>query len=51
MRYISDLHIGRVNPQHLNFGVDVAERRYNLPEFLRANVVRASKRFGYPAAG
>ena len=39
MRYISDLHIGRVNPKRLNFGVDVAERRYNLPEFLREAVV------------
>ena len=39
MRYISDLHIGRVNPQHLDFGVDVAKRRYNLPEFLREHVV------------
>ena len=42
MRYISDLHIGRVNPQRLDFGVDVAERRYNLPEFLREHVVHAS---------
>src|SRR5208282_5066443 len=41
MRYVSDLHIGRVNPQHLDFGVDVAERRYNLPEFLREHVVHA----------
>ena len=42
MRYISDLHIGRVNPRHLDFGVDVSKRRYNLPEFLRENVVHAS---------
>ena len=42
MRYISALHIGRVNPQRLDFGIDVAERRYNLPEFLRAHVVHAS---------
>jgi murein L,D-transpeptidase YcbB/YkuD len=42
MRYISALHIGRVNPQHLHFGVDVAERRYNLPEFLREHVVHAA---------
>jgi murein L,D-transpeptidase YcbB/YkuD len=42
MRYISDLHIGRVNPQHLNFGVSVAERRYNLPEFLQEDVVHSS---------
>jgi murein L,D-transpeptidase YcbB/YkuD len=42
MRYISALHIGRVNPQRLDFGIDVAERRYNLPEFLREHVVHAS---------
>ena len=42
MRYISALHIGRVNPQHLHFGVDVAERRYNLPEFLREHVVHTA---------
>lgn len=42
MRYVSDLHIGRVNPQRLDFGVDVAERRYNLPEFLRGNIVNSS---------
>ena len=42
MRYISDLHIGRVNPKRLAFATDVAERRYNLPEFLREHVVPAS---------
>jgi len=42
MRYISALHVGRVNPQHLDFRVDVAHRRYNLPEFLREHVVHAS---------
>ena len=26
MRYISDLHIGRVNPKHFKFGIDVAQR-------------------------
>ena len=42
MRYISGLHVGRVNPRHLDFEVDVSTRRYNLPEFLRDNVVHAS---------
>ena len=42
MRYISALHVGRVNPRRLDFEVDVSQRRYNLPEFLRENVVRAS---------
>ncbi|HKM82682.1 MAG TPA: L,D-transpeptidase family protein [Terriglobia bacterium] len=42
MRYISDLHIGRVNPERLHFAIDVAERRYNLAEFLREHVVHGS---------
>lgn len=41
MRYISALHIGRVNPQHLHFGVDVAERRYDLAQFLREHLIQA----------
>jgi len=41
MRYISDLHTGRVNPRRLDFAADVAERKYNLPEFLREHVVQA----------
>ena len=42
MRYISNLHVGRVNPRSLDFEADVSQRRYNLPEFLRENVVHAS---------
>ncbi len=42
MRYISALHVGRVNPQRLDFAVDIAERKYNLPEFLREHVIHAS---------
>lgn len=42
MRYITDLHVGRVNPRHLDFEVDVSQRRYNLPEFLRDDVIHAS---------
>jgi murein L,D-transpeptidase YcbB/YkuD len=34
MRFISDLRIGRVNPQHFNFGINVAEKKYNLAEFV-----------------
>jgi L,D-transpeptidase YcbB len=41
IRYISDLHVGRVNPEHLDFQVDVARRRLNLPDFLREDVVTA----------
>ena len=42
MRYISDLRIGRVNPQHFNFGIDVQKKKYDLPEFISDNVVDAS---------
>jgi len=39
MRYISDLHVGRVNPHHFKFGLDVGPKRYDLTEFLRNEVV------------
>jgi murein L,D-transpeptidase YcbB/YkuD len=42
MRYISDLHIGKVNPKHFDFGLDVEEKKYDLPEFLKDHVVGAS---------
>jgi L,D-transpeptidase YcbB len=42
MRYISDLHIGRVSPSHFNFGIDVQEKKYDLPQFLTTNVIHAS---------
>ncbi|HVB57920.1 MAG TPA: L,D-transpeptidase family protein [Candidatus Acidoferrales bacterium] len=42
MRYISDLHVGRVNPVHLDFAVDVQSRKYDLPEFLIQNIVGAA---------
>jgi murein L,D-transpeptidase YcbB/YkuD len=41
MRYISDLRIGRVNPQHFNFGIDVASKKYDLAEFVSDNAVDA----------
>lgn len=34
MRYISDLHIGRVNPKHFKFGIDIEQKKYDLPQFL-----------------
>jgi murein L,D-transpeptidase YcbB/YkuD len=42
MRYISDLHIGKVNPKHLDFGFDVQSKKYDLPQFVKADVVDAS---------
>jgi murein L,D-transpeptidase YcbB/YkuD len=42
MRYISDLHIGRVNPQHFKFNLDVAPKKYDLPLFLREVLINAA---------
>lgn len=41
MRYISDLHIGRVNPRHFNFGIDIEAKKYDLPQFLLDKVVHS----------
>jgi L,D-transpeptidase YcbB len=41
MRYISDLHIGKVNPKHFDFGFDIEAKKYDLPEFLKEHVVDA----------
>ena len=41
MRYISDLRIGRVNPQHFNFDIDV-QKKYDLAEFVSDNAVDAT---------
>jgi len=35
MRYISDVRIGRINPKHFQFGLDVEHKKLNLPSFLR----------------
>src|SRR5271168_2610861 len=39
MRYISDLRIGRVNPQHFNFDINIDDKKYDLAEFVSDNVV------------
>jgi murein L,D-transpeptidase YcbB/YkuD len=41
MRYISDLHVGKVNPKNLKFGLDVEHKRYDLPQFLRERLIAA----------
>jgi murein L,D-transpeptidase YcbB/YkuD len=41
MRYVSDLHIGRVNPQHFKFNLNSANKKYDLPQFLREQVIAA----------
>ena len=39
MRYISDLHIGKINPKHFDFDLDTQAKKYNLPQFVKEDVV------------
>ena len=41
MRYISDRHIGRVNPRHFKFGLTVESKKYNLARFVRDRLVES----------
>jgi murein L,D-transpeptidase YcbB/YkuD len=34
MRYISDLHIGRINPRNLRIDLDIEQKKYYLPKLL-----------------
>ena len=38
MRYISDLHLGRVNPRYFHFGFDVEHNQCDLSRFVRERV-------------
>jgi len=42
MRFVSDLHIGRINPKHLRFGLSVEEKKYDLAQFVRDRLLSAS---------
>jgi murein L,D-transpeptidase YcbB/YkuD len=42
MRYVSDLRIGRIHPQHFNFGLTVEQKKYDLAKFLRDELLPAS---------
>ncbi len=42
MRYISDLHMGRVNPKQFKVGFDVEQKKYDLPQFLAQKLLPAS---------
>jgi murein L,D-transpeptidase YcbB/YkuD len=42
MRYISNLHIGRVNPKHFQVGFDVEQKKYDLPQFLTQKILVAT---------
>jgi len=39
MRYISDLHIGKVNPRQFAFAYDDESKKYDLAEFLKDHIV------------
>jgi len=42
MRLVSDLRIGRINPKHFRFGLSVAQKKYDLAQFLRERLLSAS---------
>jgi L,D-transpeptidase YcbB len=42
MRYISDLHTGRIDPHQFGIEVNVAKRKYDLPKLLREQIVSAA---------
>lgn len=42
MRYVSDLHIGRINPQHFKFGLNAEQKKYDLAPFLRNRIMTTS---------
>jgi len=42
MRYISDLHIGKVNPKHFAFALDDESKKCDLPVFLKDHVASGS---------
>jgi L,D-transpeptidase YcbB len=41
MRYVSDLHLGRVNPRLFHFELDVGDKTFDLSEFLRRELVNS----------
>jgi L,D-transpeptidase YcbB len=41
MRYVSDLHIGKVNPKLVHLGLDIEHKKFDLATFLRQRVVNA----------
>ena len=42
MRYVSDLRVGRINPQHFKFGLSVEQKKYDLAQFVRDRVMTAA---------
>lgn len=46
MRYISDLHVGKVNPRQFAFALNDEPKKYDLAEFLKDHVVGAGDMAG-----
>jgi L,D-transpeptidase YcbB len=42
MRYVSDLQVGRINPQHLGFEFDISDNKLDLSQFVRQDLVNGS---------
>jgi L,D-transpeptidase YcbB len=42
MRYISDLHMGRVNPRLFHFGLDIDQQQFGLSDFLKQRLIAAT---------
>ncbi len=42
MRFLSDLHVGRVNPQNLKFDLTMGAKEYDLAGHLRTQVISAT---------
>src|SRR5258707_3772812 len=42
MRYVSDLRIGRINPQHFKFGLNAEQKRYDLAQFVHDRIMTAA---------
>ncbi len=42
MRFVSDLHMGRVAPQHFNFEIDAQSKKLDLPQFLNDKLLETS---------
>lgn len=49
MRYVSDLRIGRVNPRHFKFNLNVGSKKYDLASFLREKLVSSADAGGQMA--
>jgi L,D-transpeptidase YcbB len=41
MRYLADVHSGRISPRYFKFGLDVRHKRYDLADFLRSRLLAA----------